>query len=213
MPFSITRRPSSGGSICRGRRTGLVFAMITTLVGTAGATLVGAPPAAAASIDTNAYYVLVNRNSGKVLDVRDTSTSDGAVIQQWSRNDGAWQQFQFVSSGSGYYRLKARHSGKVVDLWEWNTADGAEYRQWSDLNGTNQQFQVLDSDGGYVRLINRHSAKALEVWERSTADGGRISQYADLNGPNQQWQLVAVGGVSTPPTTGCGSGSTTPRPY
>ncbi|MEV7989771.1 RICIN domain-containing protein [Micromonospora sp. NPDC085948] len=177
--------------------------MITTLVGAAAAVLVGAPPATAASIDTNASYVLVNRYSGKVLDVRDTSTADGAVLQQWSRNDGAWQQFQFVSSGGGYYRLKARHSGKVVDLWEWNTADGAEYRQWSDVNGTNQQFQVLDSDGGHVRLINRHSAKALEVWERSTVDGGRISQYADVNGPNQQWQLVQMGGGGT----GCGSGS------
>ncbi|MGW5558112.1 RICIN domain-containing protein [Micromonospora sp. NPDC003944] len=203
MSFIATSRPSVG----RRRRRGLALAIITTLVGAVGAVLVGAPPATAATIDTNAYYVLVNRNSGKVLDVRDTSTADGAVIQQWSRNDGAWQQFQFVSSGSGYYRLKARHSGKVVDLWEWNTADGADFRQWSDLNGTNQQFQVLDSDSGYVRLINRHSAKALEVWERSTADGGRISQYADVNGPNQQWQLVAVGGGSTPPSTGCGSGS------
>ncbi|MFG1917367.1 RICIN domain-containing protein [Micromonospora sp. NPDC048898] len=201
MPFPSRTRPPGGGSI----RAGLVLAMITTLVGAAAAVVVGAPPAAAASIDTNAYYVLVNRYSGKVLDVRDTSTADGAVLQQWSRNDGAWQQFQFVSSGGGYYRLKARHSGKVVDLWEWNTADGADFRQWPDANGANQQFQVLDSDGGYVRLINRHSAKALEVWERSTADGGRISQYADGNGPNQQWQLVAVGG-STPPT-GCGSGS------
>ncbi|MDG4810767.1 RICIN domain-containing protein [Micromonospora sp. WMMD1120] len=174
-----------------------------------GAVAVGAPPATAATIDTSAYYVLVNRNSGKVLDVRDTSTADGAVIQQWSRNDGQWQQFQFVSSGGGYYRLKARHSGKVVDLWEWNTADGAEFRQWPDTNGVNQQFQVLDSDGGHVRLINRHSAKALEVWERSTADGGRVSQYTDLNGTNQQWQLVAVGGGSTPPpSTGCGSGAT-----
>ncbi|WP_412101378.1 RICIN domain-containing protein [Micromonospora ureilytica] len=208
MRFTSTRRPSDGGSARRGRRTGLTLAMIATLVGAAAAVLVGAPPATAASIDTNAYYVLVNRNSGKVLDVRDTSTADGAVIQQWSRNDGAWQQFQFVASGSGYYRLKARHSGKVVDLWEWNTADGAEYRQYADQNGTNQQFQVLDSDGGHVRLINRHSAKALEVWERSTVDGGRISQYADLNGTNQQWQLVAVGGGSTPPATGCGSGST-----
>ncbi|MEU7800372.1 RICIN domain-containing protein [Micromonospora arborensis] len=203
MPITSTSRTPGGGPIRRRRRTGLVLAVITTLLGAAGVLLVGAPPAAAASIDTNAYYVLVNRNSGKVLDVRDTSTADGAVLQQWSRNDGAWQQFQFVSSGGGYYRLKARHSGKVVDLWEWSTANGAEYRQWSDVNGANQQFQVLDSDGGHVRLINRHSAKALEVWERSTADGGRISQYADVNGPNQQWQLVQMSGGGT----GCGSGS------
>jgi hypothetical protein len=199
MPFTNTRSPSRGGWT----RRRLALAVTTALAGAIGVVVVAAPPAGAANIDTNAYYVLVNRNSGKVLDVRDTSTADGAVIQQWSRNDGAWQQFQFVSSGSGFYRLKARHSGKVVDLWEWNTADGADFRQWPDLNATNQQFQVLDSDSGYVRLINRHSAKALEVWERSTADGGRISQYADLNGANQQWQLVPTGGGSS----GCGSGS------
>ncbi|MGN9766481.1 RICIN domain-containing protein [Micromonospora sp. SD12] len=212
MPLKTMRIPFSGGSIRRGRRSGLALAMITALAGAAGVAVVSAPPAQAATIDTNAYYVLVNRHSGKVLDVRDTSAEDGAVIQQWSRNDGGWQQFQFVASGSGYYRLKARHSGKVVDLWEWNVADGAEYRQWPDLNATNQQFQVLDSDGGHVRLINRHSGKALEAWEWSTADGARISQYTDLNGANQQWQMVRVGDGGTPttppPGTGCGSGST-----
>nr|WP_245713011.1 RICIN domain-containing protein [Micromonospora nigra] len=182
--------------------------MLTALAVMAGVALVASSPAQAATIDTDAYYVLVNRHSGKVLDVQDTSTEDGAAIQQWSRNDGEWQQFRFVPSGGGYYRLQARHSGKVVDLWEWNTADGAEYRQWPDLNATNQQFQVLDSAGGYVRLINRHSAKALEVWEWSTADGARISQYADLDGANQQWQLVRLGtGGTPPPGTGCGSGS------
>ncbi|WBB52543.1 RICIN domain-containing protein [Verrucosispora sp. WMMD573] len=194
-----------------GRRAALVLTLVVALAGAIGVAVLAAPSAQAATIDTSAYYVLVNRHSGKVLDVRDTAVDDGAVIQQWSRNDGEWQQFQFVSSGSGYYRLKARHSGKVVDLWEWNVADGAEYRQWPDLNATNQQFQVLDSDGGYIRLINRHSAKALEVWEWSTADGARISQYADLNGANQQWQMVRVGSGGTPttppPSAGCGSGS------
>lgn len=195
----------------RGRRAGLALTLVAALAAAIGVAVVAAPSAQAATIDTSAWYVLVNRNSGKVLDVRDTSTSDGAAIQQWSRNDGEWQQFQFVSSGSGYYRLRARHSGKVVDLWEWNVADGAEYRQWPDLNAANQQFQVRDSDGGYIRLINRHSGKALEVWERSTADGARVSQYADLNGTNQQWQMVRVGTGGTPttppPSTGCGSGS------
>ncbi|MET7959602.1 hypothetical protein ABZ356_25420 [Micromonospora zamorensis] len=52
MTPTTTRRPAS-----RGRRTGLVLAVITALVGAAGVVLVGAPPASAASIDTNAYYV------------------------------------------------------------------------------------------------------------------------------------------------------------
>ena len=164
--------------------------------------LTTAPAASAASVDTTAWYVLVNRQSGKVMDVRDTSTADGAVIQQWPRNDGAWQQWQFVDSGSGWYRLKARHSGKVLDLWEWSTADGAGFRQYTDLGATNQQFKLVDSaSGAYVRLVNRHSSKVVTVTDRSTADGATVTQLTDNNQYNQQWQLVKVGsGAPTQPT-------------
>ncbi|MGP3960227.1 pectate lyase [Nonomuraea sp. 3N208] len=159
----------------------------------AGAAAVTPPPAQAATVDTSAWYVLVNRHSGKALDVYNLAANDGAPIVQWPRNDGNWQQWQFVSSGSGYYRLKSRHSGKVLDIFEHSTAGGAQVVQWTDLNGYNQQFRLADSDSGHVRLINRNSGKALEVWEWSTADGARISQWDDLNGANQQWQLVKMG--------------------
>ncbi|MEN3608029.1 RICIN domain-containing protein [Plantactinospora sp. ZYX-F-223] len=168
-------------------------------------------PAAAATVDTNAWYVLVNRNSGKALDVYNLATNDGARISQWTRNDGANQQWQFVDSGGGFYRLKSRHSGKVLDVSNASTADGGAIVQWSDHNGTNQQFRLADSDGGHVRLVNRNSSRVVEVQGASTADGANIVQYADLNGNNQQWQLITVGGggPTTPPPTG---GPTTPPP-
>ncbi|WP_329126297.1 non-reducing end alpha-L-arabinofuranosidase family hydrolase [Streptomyces sp. NBC_01465] len=156
------------------------------------ATFLGAQPAAAATVDPNASYVLVNRGSGKALDVSGADTGNGAAVQQWSRTDAANQRFQFVDSGGGYYRLKAQHSGKVLDVYNYSTADGAAIVQWSDLNGTNQQFKLTDSSDGYVRLINRNSGKAVEVQGASTADGGKVVQYADWGGANQQWQLVKV---------------------
>ena len=162
------------------------------------ATFLGAQPAGAATVDTNAWYVLVNRNSGKALDVYNLATADGARITQWTRNDGNQQQWQFVDSGGGYYRLKSRHSGKVLDVYNWSTADGGAIVQWTDHNGTNQQWRLADSDGGYVRLINRNSNKALEVQGASTADGANIVQYDDWGGTNQQWQLVRVGGGTRP---------------
>ncbi|GGM46450.1 hypothetical protein GCM10011608_34010 [Micromonospora sonchi] len=171
---------------------------------------VNAAPAAAATVDTNAWYVLVNRNSGKALDVYGLATNDGARISQWTRNDGANQQWQFVDSGGGYYRLKSRHSGKVLDVSNASTADGAAIIQWADHNGTNQQFRLADSDGGHVRLINRNSNKAVDVQGASTADGANVVQYSDGNGANQQWQLFPVGGGPTPPPpsgepgAGCG---------
>ncbi|MFG1839637.1 RICIN domain-containing protein [Micromonospora sp. NPDC049175] len=167
---------------------------------------VNAAPAAAATVDTSAWYVLVNRNSGKALDLVSSATNDGARISQWTRNNGANQQWQFVDSGDGFYRVKSRHSGKVLDVSGRSTADGGAIVQWSDNNGTNQQFRLADSDGGYVRLINRNSNKAVEVQGSSTADGANIVQYADWNGTNQQWQLVRTDGSNPPPSGGSGCG-------
>ncbi|WP_026214864.1 RICIN domain-containing protein, partial [Nonomuraea coxensis] len=107
-------------------------------------------PANAATVDTNAWYVLVNRNSGKALDVYNLSTADGGRITQWTRNNQNQQQWQFVDSGGGYYRVKSRHSGKVLDVYNWSTANGGAIVQWADTNGTNQQWRLADSSDGYV---------------------------------------------------------------
>jgi endo-1,4-beta-xylanase len=143
-------------------------------------------------VDTSAWYVLVNRNSSKAIDVYNLVTTDGARITQWSRNDGSQQQWQFVDSGGGYYRLRSRLSGKVLDVTGASTADGAAVIQWTDNNAGNQQFSIQTIDG-YIQLINRNSGKAVEVQGASTADGGNIVQYADWNGTNQQWQLSRTG--------------------
>ena len=175
-----------------------------SMAATGAIAVVAAPAASAASIDPSASYVLVNRTSGKALDVYNLATTDGARITQWSRNDGAQQQWQFLDSGNGYYRLKSRLSGKVLDISGRSTADGAALIQWSDANSTNQQFSIQDIDG-YIQLIARHSGKAIEVQGASTADGANVVQYSDWNGANQQWQLVRVGGTPTdpPPTGSC----------
>ncbi|MFI9818203.1 PQQ-dependent sugar dehydrogenase [Saccharothrix variisporea] len=154
--------------------------------------------ATAATVDTSAWYVLVNRNSGKALDVYGRSTADGARISQYTRNDGAWQQWQFVDSGGGYYRLKSRHSTKVLSFP--STADYAGLVQTTDANTSGQQFRLADSTGGFVRLLNRASGKAVDVFGSSTADGARIVQLPDTGGANQQWQLVKLGTDTTPPT-------------
>ncbi|MEU4769915.1 RICIN domain-containing protein, partial [Actinosynnema sp. NPDC023794] len=133
----------------RRRIAGLAAAVATVLIGSL-LTAFGATTASAATVDTNAWYVLVNRNSGKALDVYNLATNDGARITQWTRNDGNQQQWQFVDSGGGYYRVKSRLSGKVLDVHNFSTADGGAIVQWADNNSSNQQFRLADSDGGHI---------------------------------------------------------------
>ncbi|NUT51794.1 MAG: glucose dehydrogenase [Saccharothrix sp.] len=157
-----------------------------------------APVATAAVVDTNASYVLVNRNSGKALEVYGRATYEGARISQRTRDDGAWQQWQFVDSGGGYYRIKSKHSNKVLTFS--STADGAGLVQGTDAGRAGQQFRLADSAGGYARLLNRASGKAVDVLGSSTADGARIVQLPDTGGANQQWQLIRLGEDTSPPS-------------
>ncbi|XRQ09613.1 non-reducing end alpha-L-arabinofuranosidase family hydrolase, partial [Actinomadura welshii] len=192
-------------------RTGA--AVLASLLLSALLSVTNALPAQAATVDPGKWYVLVNQNSGKALDVYNLATDNGARITQWARNDQNQQQWQFVDSGGGYYRIKSRHSGKVLDVYNWSTANGGAIVQWSDLNGTNQQWRLADSPDGRVRFISRHSGKALEVQGASTADGANIVQYDDWGGANQQWQLVEVGDAGDPgdpgdPGEGCDLPST-----
>ena len=186
----------------------LLVTAVTGVLVTAG-TAIGLQTASAATVDTSAWYVLTSRHSGKALDVYNLSTADGAGIVQFTRNDGAWQQWQFVDAGSGWYKIRSRHSGKFLELP--NATDGTQLIQNADNGTTRQQFTLKDSAGGYVRLINRHSGKALDVWEWSTADGGIISQFADADGFNQQWMMTRITtappATTAPPSGSCGSGS------
>ncbi len=189
--------PRRRDRVRRSRGVRALIALLATALAATAAVALNTSVATAATVDPTAWYVLVNRGSGKVLDVSGVSTADGAQLQQWARTDGNNQQFQFVDSGGGYYRVKARHSGKVLDVYGASTANGANIVQWPDHTGTNQQFRLADSPDGYVRLINRNSNKAVEVQNAATADGGRVVQNTDQSANNQQWQLVPVD--STPP--------------
>jgi beta-xylosidase len=179
-------------------RRGLAVAIAAAVIAAVGAVLV-TTAASAATVDLNAWYVLVNRTSGKAMDDFNFATNDGAIVVQWARHNQNNQQWRFIDSGGGFYRLQNRLSGKVLDNRS-STSDGTDVVQWTDQNTTGQQFSLADSAGGYVRLLSRHSGKAVEVQNASTADGGRVVQFRDFAGNNQQWQLVRWADINPSPS-------------
>ena len=159
------------------RRLRATTVLATAVVVLGGITSAVPTAASAAVVDTSASYALVNRNSGKALDVYERAAADGARISQYTRSDEAWQLWQFVDSGGGYYRVKSKHSGKVLDFA--STADRAALVQSADANRAAQQFRLTDSADGHVRLVNRASGKAVDVLDFSTANGAQIIQWPD----------------------------------
>ncbi|MBG0566974.1 RICIN domain-containing protein [Actinoplanes sp. NEAU-A11] len=138
-----------------------------------------------------AYYKLVNRRSGKVLDAYGATLTDGANLVQWADNGGINQHWHVSDIGGGYRTLLNRNSGQAVSIWQTSTADGAQAVQWVHNTGFDQAY-TLEAVGGYYEIRARHSGKLLTVSGGSAADGAPVIQWPDQNLTEQQWSLVQV---------------------
>ena len=102
------------------------------LAALAAAVLVAAS-AAAATVDTSAWYVLVNRNSGKAMDIFDFATTAArASPMDAQRPEPSAMAVRRL--GRGLLPAESRHSGKVLDDPQRSTAEMPD-RPWTDLNG------------------------------------------------------------------------------
>ncbi|NJP26657.1 cellulase family glycosylhydrolase [Microbispora sp. SCL1-1] len=161
------------------------YAWGDTIGGSTPSPLPSSPP------QTEPFYRIDVRHSGKTMDVLQASTANGARVGQYPYNGNPWQQWRFEDAGGGYWRIVSRHSGKCLDVVSASTADGAELIQYTCGTGANQQFQMV-ANGGYFQLRARHSGKCVDVPAASTADGVILKQYSCNTGANQQWSRTPV---------------------
>ncbi|MFI6376109.1 family 43 glycosylhydrolase [Streptomyces sp. NPDC050546] len=140
---------------------------------------------------TPTSYSLVNRNSGKCLDVAGGSGADGTNVFQWSCTGGANQKWRIEDLGDDTSRLVNVATGKVLDTAECSAADGADLRQWSWLNNKCQRYRlVFTASEDHVRIVNESTGKVADVANCGTADGTDVRQWSWLNNTCQQWRLV-----------------------
>ncbi|MFF8392718.1 family 43 glycosylhydrolase [Streptomyces sp. NPDC016172] len=139
---------------------------------------------------TPAAYTLVNRNSGKCLDVAGGGTADGTNVFQWTCNGGTNQKWRVEDLGDDTSRLVNAATGKVLDTAECSAADGADLRQWSWLNNKCQRYRLVYTGGDHVRIVNESTGKVADVANCATADGADVRQWSWRNSACQQWRLV-----------------------
>ncbi|WP_079051821.1 alpha-L-fucosidase [Streptomyces regalis] len=136
-------------------------------------------------------FRLVNRKSGKVLDVSGASSADGAAVIQWPWTGGTNQQWQLLPNTDGSYRLSNVRSGKVLDS-PGGSAQGVALDQWTDTDSSNQWWKLVPATSGYHRLVNVGNGWCADVKDASTADGASVIQWPNTGGSNQEWQVIAL---------------------
>ena len=140
----------------------------------------------------NGFFQIASSLSGKVLDVSNSSTSNGALIEQSALNGNQQQEWMLVPLPSGYYAIQNAMTHKVLDVMGGFAYGGALIQQWDYLGGANQQWQLIAVDDVHYKIVNRGSGKALDVVNGSRSDGALIQQWDYLGDAQQLWVLLPV---------------------
>ncbi|MBV9711850.1 MAG: alpha-galactosidase, partial [Ktedonobacteraceae bacterium] len=107
-------------------------------------------------------FHIINRNSGKYLDVQSDSTADGAGIVQFSSNGMADQEWFFEDAGGGYCKIVNLNSGKLLNIPGASTTRGTQLIQYHDDGKTNSQWQ-LNATGSYYTIVSRSDGQYVDV--------------------------------------------------
>lgn len=147
----------------------------------------------------NGRYMLVNRNSGKVVEVANGANTAGASLRQNTNTGATYQQWNVTPVDSriggdySYYTMTAVNSGKAMDLLNYSLSNGGGIIIWDDAKGANQQWYLEYASDGWFYIRNRHSGKCLDVSGSSTANTAVINHWDYLGRNSQQWRFVPVG--------------------
>jgi len=150
---------------------------------------------APASAAPGAFYAeVINRNSGKCVNLAGQSGDNGVWIQQYHCDNTPAAKFLFLQNSEGYYEISNQSSRKCVDIEFGGNWNGARTQQFNCNGSETQQWRLNELNNGYVTLINRHSGnKCLDVPFRSTDDRVVLQIWECFPGATEQEFRLNIG--------------------
>jgi hypothetical protein len=173
------------------RRSAVLSALVLTLVAGSLTLPVTAGVASAATVGTPSP--ITGGQSGRCLDVPNSSTTNGLQVQLWDCGGQTGQSWTLTASN----QLQV-YGNKCLDANGRGTTNGTQVIIW-DCNGqTNQQWN-FNTNG---TITGVQSGLCLDANGAATANGTKIILWSCNGGANQQWSQSVTPPPPPPPDSG-----------
>jgi hypothetical protein len=147
------------------------------------------------AFDPSKCYKIINKNSGKLLDVFEKRMTNNVPLIQYVSTNGDNQKWQFSTLPNGFLKIKAQHSQKFMSC---NViANGANVVQFDYIAGGQKDWKIECLGNGEYRILHKYSNKYLSVENNANANKAKIEIRNWQNNDAQKWMIVEV-----PCTTG-----------
>ncbi|MFD9378475.1 RICIN domain-containing protein [Streptomyces sp. NPDC059999] len=135
-----------------------------------------------------------NVNSGKCLEIVNSSKDNGAVAQQWTCGAQAGAKWEYrPTATAGLYQIVNVNSGKCLEIVNSSKENGARAQQYTCYDIPTMQWTIKQA-GNTVSLdiSNVNSGKTLEISNSSPDNGAPAQQWGHSGDPayaGQSWYL------------------------
>jgi poly(3-hydroxybutyrate) depolymerase len=121
---------------------------------------------------------LVGQQSGRCVDISNSTTANGTQAQLWDCNNNSNQRWTYTAA-----KQLMVYGSKCLDASGQGTANGTPAIIW-DCNGQANQQWNLNSDG---TITGVQSGLCLDANGAATANGTKLQLWNCTGGSNQQW--------------------------
>ena len=134
--------------------------------------------------------LLVNANSGKVLDVAGCGNADGINVIQRSRRDSDCQLWRFTHTDNGYYNIVNQRSGKQISVAGCGDQGTNVVLRKASSDAPCGQWRLEPLNDGSFRLASRDNQQVVGVEDCSTADGANVEREDWANSTCQRFKIM-----------------------
>lgn len=139
--------------------------------------------------------MIVNKYSGKCLDLVGGQTTNGAPVNQYTYNVNSpnqrWASLPTVNTN--HFKLISWVSGKCFCIQNASTTSNAPALQWDYNGNSDQQFDLVDAGNGWFKLKNVNSGLVMDNGNQ-TADNTPVTQQPDAGYVDRQlWRIQPWG--------------------
>ncbi|MGM0209218.1 hypothetical protein IGI96_003742 [Enterococcus sp. DIV0421] len=139
-------------------------------------------------------YKIINRQSGKILEVPQGNKEDKTQLKQNSYVDKDNQKWLLGRNSDYTFTLTNKESNKVIDLKADTgvTKNGNPILQYTRNGQLNQSWYIVPTSDKYFKIVSALSGKVMCILNASNNDGANVVQWSYGNDNNDEWQFVRV---------------------
>lgn len=140
------------------------------------------------------YYKIINKQTGKCLDVQEASIEDKAKIQQKICSEADSQKWKLESTGEDNYKIINKNSEKVLELEGEIRGTGSSIQQGNYLGWDFQQWKIEPQINYAGGQIFKYPFLIYHYLENPSLD---ISDYYFDTGTNSYYELLRTTSLSS----------------